>query len=346
MSRVKLMLPILWTASGTSQGARGKRARWIVPALALTVATAGCGEADSSDRISVVVTTSILGDVVEEIVGDRADVEVLIPTGGDLHSFQPSSRQVASMQKADLVVAIGLLAEEGLIQVLEAVAAAGVRVLEVAPLVDPIPYSDSTIEHRDHGELDQDEDESVTGEHEDHGDSDLDPHIWLDPLRMAEVAELIGAELTRLDPTFDFGPEAATYAAELREVDQRISEILEPVPTGNRQLVVDHQGFGYFAARYGFEVIGTVVPGVSALADPSSAELAALVATLREHQVRAVFVDQGRPPALAEAVAAELGSDVEVVVLNVGSLGAPGTPSGTLIGMLITNAEIIASALT
>jgi len=109
--------------------------------------------------------------------------------------------------------------------------------------------------------------------------------------------------------------------------------------------VTNHDALGYFAARYGFTVVGTIIPGGSSLGDPSSSELADLVAVMRAEDVRAIFADTTRPSVLADAVAAELGSDVVVVPLYTGSLGEPGSGADTVAGMLTVNAERIADAL-
>jgi zinc/manganese transport system substrate-binding protein len=114
----------------------------------------------------------------------------------------------------------------------------------------------------------------------------------------------------------------------------------------NRLLVTNHDALGYFADRYDFEIVGVVIPGGSTLADPSSAELAALVETLLETDVPAIFAETSSPAQLAETVAAEAGNDVEVVELHTGSLGEPGSGADTLIGMLRTNATRIRDALT
>jgi zinc/manganese transport system substrate-binding protein len=118
------------------------------------------------------------------------------------------------------------------------------------------------------------------------------------------------------------------------------------VPDERRILVTNHDSLGYFADRYGFEVVATVIPGGSTLGEPSSAELAELVALIGETGVPAIFAENVEPSTLAEAVAAEAGSGVAVVELYTDSLGEAGSGADTLIGMLLTNAERIAGAMT
>jgi zinc/manganese transport system substrate-binding protein len=179
------------------------------------------------------------------------------------------------------------------------------------------------------------------------GDDDssngLDPHFWLDPLRVAAAAEVVADELAAI--TGDAAWNADRYVAELQTADEGIQEILGAIPGEARKLVTNHRALGYFADRYGFELLGTVVPGGSTLAEPSSAELAALVETIEREGLGAVFVETTETAALADAVAAEVDHEIDVVELYTGSLGEPGSGAETLIGMLVTNAELIAEAL-
>jgi zinc/manganese transport system substrate-binding protein len=282
---------------------------------------AGCGvEAPDGEGLRVVATTTILGDVARNIVGDGASVEVLIPLGTDPHDYQASSQQVAAIRQADLVIANGLLLEEGLQDVLRSLTKDGANILELAPLLDPLPCAT----------------EGDTG----------DAHVWFDPIRMAEAAQIIATELTAISGGTQWLAGAESYAAELVAADEQIETILAAVPSPARRLVTNHDALGYLAARYGFEIVGTVIPGGSTLADPSSAELAALVGLLEDHGVTAIFAETTEPSALAEAVAAEIGDKIEVVDLYTGSLGEPGSGADTLIGLLLANATRIAEALT
>ena len=198
-------------------------------------------------------------------------------------------------------------------------------------------------DHDDEG--DHDEDMGEDDDHEGHAHTGGDPHFWLDPLRVAKAAHLIAHELTELDPSVDWEGRAEAYASELEALDEEIRSILAPIHAEDRKLITNHEALGYFAARYGFEILDTVIPGGATLADPSSAELAALVETIQEEGVRAIFAETIESTALAEALAAEAGSDVAVVELYTGSLGEPGSGAEDLIGMLRINAERIAEIL-
>ena len=132
----------------------------------------------------------------------------------------------------------------------------------------------------------------------------------------------------------------------MEELDAEIQDILAVIPEENRKLITNHDSLGYFADRYGFEIIGTVIPGGATLADPSSAALAELVEEIEHEGVKVIFAETIDSTALAEAVAAEVGSDISVVELHTGSLGEEGTATGTLVGMLRDNAQRIAEALS
>ncbi|HEX6286993.1 MAG TPA: metal ABC transporter substrate-binding protein [Acidimicrobiia bacterium] len=300
--------------------------------LGLTIVLAACGSPGTggADDLTIVATTSIWGDVVSQLVGDDAEVEVLIPRGSDPHDYQTSSSQVATLHAADLVIANGLGLEEGLHDVLESAKSDGVAVFEVGPLLDPLPFS---------GEDDHEGDEESEESH------DEDPHVWLDPQRVSTAADFIAQRLAEIEPSVDWQARANEYVAELEQTDSQIATTLAAVPDSDRKLVTNHDALGYFADRYGFEVIGVVIPGGSTLSDPSSAALAALVAEIEHEGVHAIFAETTQPTRLAEAVAAEVGSDVSVVELYTGSLGEPGSGAETLVGMLLTDTTLIADAL-
>ena len=289
----------------------------IIGATSLLLLTA-CGndEVEADSGPSVVVTTTIIGDVVRNVVGADATIEVLVPTGADPHDYQASSRQVAGINRADLVVANGLGLEDALADVLGAAKRDGANILEIAPLLDPIPLGNS-----------------------------LDPHVWLDPKRMADAARLIAEEMTGVDASIDWSSRAEAYAIELDITHREIESILEAVHGDSRNLVTAHDALGYFAAVYGFEVVGTVIPGGSTLGAPSSDELAKLVRLIEMEGVVAIFAGTTESSAVASAVAAEVGHEVIVVELYTGSLGEPGSGADTLVQMMLTNAELIAEAL-
>ncbi|HET8619341.1 MAG TPA: metal ABC transporter substrate-binding protein [Acidimicrobiales bacterium] len=287
--------------------------------LALALLAAACGDgggAAGSDGggAHVVVTTSILGDVVANLVGDDARVEVLMPSGADPHEFALSARQAADLREADLVVANGGGFEQGFDDALEAAEADGATVARAADAVELI---------------------------------DGDPHFFNDPARTAVAAEALAGTLAAEVPGLDtraFAARARAYVAELESLDAEVEAALAAVPAEQRKLVTNHDVFAYFADRYGFTVVGTVIPAVTTQAEPGAGALDELAATIEAEGVPAVFADTSSPESLADTLAAEVG-DIEVVELYTESLGEPGSDGDTYVAMVRTNARRIAAAL-
>ena len=296
---------------------------------------------------SVVVTTTILGSVVGDIltcaVGSDASMTVVMPIGADPHDFQPSSEQVAAMSTAELVVANGLFLEEGLVSVLESLETDGVNVLHVAELVDPLPFADEHADEHADDEADDDHADEAEGERA-HGD--FDPHFWFDMERMALVAELVGSELAVATGVSDYEDCGVSVATDIRSAEADVIAALQAVPEESRILVTDHDAFGYFADRYDFHVAGVVIPGGSTLSDPSSRELAELVEVIERENVPAIFANTATSSDVVTSLAAEIGRDIHVVALFVGSLGGPGSGAEDYTSMMVLNASLIADALT
>ncbi len=309
-----------------------------ITAAALTLAGCAGSDADTASpsgsagaAASVVATTTIWGDITGQVVecAGTGEVITLMPVGTDPHDYAPSSQDVAAMVTADLVVANGLGLEEGLAQSLESAAADGATVFEVAAQLDPLPFGAQS---------------GQPGQAEGDVPGNPDPHVWHDVTRTARAAGLIGAELTRATGNPDYAECGTLLQGELMTVNDEVAEALATVGEERRILVTDHDALGYLAAAYGYTVAGTVVPGGSTLAEPSSAELAALAATVTEAGVPAVFANTANPKALVDALASEVG-DIEVVALYVDSVGEPGSGADTFQGMVRTNAQRISDAL-
>ena len=283
--------------------------------VALVAAACGSDDEPADDGPVVVVTTTVLGDIVSNIVGDRATVEVLLPVGADPHDFRASAQQVALMESSDLVVANGLGLEQGLDDILDSLRGDGQSVLRVGEQLSAL--------------------RRIEG-------GPIDPHVWMDPLQIVEATAVIVAELDRILPGGGWGDRGDNYAADLVALDLEIMGLLDDLSQG-RVLVTNHDSLGYFAARYQLEVVGVVVPGGSTLAEPSSSALADLVAIIRQTGVSAIFAETTEPIALVESVAAEV--DVSVVELFIGSVGGPGSGAETYIEMLRTDATLIAAGL-
>lgn len=314
-------------------------------ASALTLA--GCGAAESEagtaspaagaagTGATVVATTTIWGSVAGQVAECAGgSVTTLMPVGTDPHDYTPSSADVATVVGADLVIANGLGLEEGLSSALASAAEDGATVFEVAPLLDPLPLAEG----------DQHAEEEAVAEGEAHAEDGLDPHVWLDAARVATAAELIGTQLATTTGDAAYEACGAQVAADIRATDEQVRTTLAAVPADKRILITDHDALGYFAAAYDFDIAGVVIPGGSTLAEPSSAELAALAATVEQSGVSAIFANSANPSALVDALAAEVGN-VEVVELYIDSLGEPGSGADTYQGLMTTDAQRVADAL-
>lgn len=293
---------------------------WIV-ALVGAVVTA-CGGSNAGGEI--VVTTNILGDVVRNVVGDAAEVRVLMKPNADPHSFGVSAQDAASMNSADLIVYNGLGLEESVIRNVESAAEEGVSTLAVGDHIHPIEYAAG--------------DTAGT----------QDPHFWTDPERMITavdvVEEMLVAEVDGIDADA-VSRNADEYREKLRQLDQLMTESFAAIEPQRRKLVTNHHVLGYLAQRFGFTVIGAVVPSGTTLAAPSPSDLQSLVGAIDSARVPTIFVDSSQPDKLATVLAEQAGVDVRIVPLYTESLSPPGTPGATYLDMMRANTEFILTGL-
>lgn len=308
----------------------------MTSALVITLCVSCTGNGSSEQPRTVVATTSVLGDIVRNVVGDELEVEVVIGPGVDPHEFAPSGQQAAAIASAGLVVASGLGFEAGLTDVLESAEDDGTEVVWVGDFIDPIPLSDADASSC-----------TVSGDHNAEGAvvTGCDPHFWMDPTRVGVAAETIATALTAAGFEGDWGHRASAYAARLAALDRQVSDLLAGIDPASRRIVTNHDALGYLAAQYDLEVVGVVIPGGSTIGDPSSADLARLVETIKETDARAMFVDGPDSAAVAEALAEELSPAPTVARLFADSLGVAGSGAATIEEMLITDATRIAEAL-
>lgn len=303
--------------------------RSVVPVVLVlsfaTLSLAACGDegpsdssASAGDELPVILaTTSIWADIVGHVACDgSAVIETLIPDGSDAHQFELSLGERARLEDAEIVVANGLDLEESLVDPLRAVVDDGGTVVFVGDLTDPLPYATA--------------------------DETPDPHVWFDPTRVSALLPALGTTIAR-----STGIESAViddclraYRAELDAVDRRVEAMVAELPEERRVLVTNHDALGYFADRYGFEVVGTVLPSPSGLAESNPAALEELAEEMIALGVPAVFSEELHTADDAEALADRIGA-VEVVELRTGSLG----DQGTYLELLDTTAELVVGAL-
>ncbi|MDH3227052.1 MAG: metal ABC transporter substrate-binding protein [Thermoleophilia bacterium] len=296
---------------------------------AALLAAAACGggkdeaESGAGENVPLVVaTTSIWSDVVSNVACDGlARVEALIPSGADPHAFEPSLSDRGTMESASLVVANGLQLEESLEDTLDAVEGNGQPVFRVAEHVVTI---------------------SATAD-----DEGADPHVWLDPSRVSAALPSLGDALVEHAGLDRVAVDACVsgYQDELAAVDAEVAESLSRVREGGRTLVSNHDALAYFADRYGLEVLGTVIPAPSTLAETNPAQLEELAEAAEQAGVRTIFSEAQHSDADVVALAERVG-DIEVATLHTGSLGEPGSGAENYLGLLRTNAELIASGLS
>ena len=262
----------------------GARALVLAVLVVLTSACTSSGNVQSgtSKTPVVVVTYSILGDLVADLVGDTAKVIVVIPNGQDQHEFEPSAKVVEQINNADFIVSNGLDLEEHLTGVLAEAATRGVGVFKAAEHVTLRKAGAELTDAKDGN----------------------DPHLWLDPITLAEMIPDLSNELGKALGV-DLSDSAAQLSLRLATIDVKIKEIMTTVP--RCALVTGHDSLGYFAARYGCQIVGAVIPSLSSSAETSAGELADLKTAATQANVRAVFTEMGTPRAVVDQIAKEVG---------------------------------------
>ena len=238
-------------------------------------------ESNEDNGTRVLVVESFLADIAQNIAGDRFEVELLIPTGADPHTFQPTPQDVAKIANSQVLIINGAGLEEWLQEVLDN--AGGERlVIEAARGLSENSSRPS------------------------------DPHFWLDPNYVNHYAEEIRDGYTQIDPAGEaiYAQNTADYIDQLQELDSWIADQVEQISPEKRMLVTNHESFGYFADRYGFTIIGTIVPSVSTGSSPSAQQMVELIEAIKAANTPAIFLESGTNPELAEQVARETGVKV------------------------------------
>ncbi len=285
----------------------------------LVVAACGSsgGPSSSGDvRLRVVATTTVFADIVRNVGGPRVSVASIIPAGAGPEDYEPKPDDAKKLAGADLIVSNGVGLDDfldGLIDAAGEGAAARLVLGEGLPTI--------TVDGRQN------------------------PHFWLDPSLVADhYVPAVAAALTRLDPaaatTYDAA--ARAYAAKIRDLDTANKAKIETIPPAGRKLVTFHDAFPYFAAHYGFELVGVILANVGQ--EPSASDLAALVEEVKAAGVRAVFSEAQFSPELAHTLAQEAGVTQVVTTLYNDAVGPP--PTDTYLTMMAWNVDQIVKALS
>jgi len=290
--------------------------------------TACSKSATQGTMVNAVASTTIVGNVVKQIGGDRIQLTVLFPVGADPHTFEPRPQDAAAIADADILFLNGLELEHSLEPVIESNATG--KVVEVSDGVNVLAFTES--HHDEDGE-------------EEHDHSAGDPHTWTDPNMVMIWVENIKTELSTIDPhnAAYYEANAEDYLSQLTDLDTWIREEVTKIPVDERKLVTDHENMGYFIQQYGFTLSGLVVDSLSTNASPSAQELSTLEDNIKAQNVKAVFISSTVNPALAEQVANDTG--VQLVTIQIASLGEEGSDTDTYIKYMKTLVNAIVNGL-
>ncbi|TLN19524.1 zinc ABC transporter substrate-binding protein [bacterium] len=300
--------------------------RFVIFGLLLSTLLGGCAGQPAAQpagtaqagQLQVLTSNDFLADLTRQVAGERATVTSLIPPGLDPHAFEPAPQDIARVAESQVLVINGGGLEAWLAGVLEN--AGGQRLLITASQgLTSRPADDA-------------------GEH-----PEGDPHFWLDPVLAKTYVANIRDGLAQADPAGaeGYAANAAAYQARLDELDAWIKAQVETIPPERRLLVTNHESFGYFADRYGFTLVGAVVPSVSSSASPTAQDLARLIDQIRQTGAPAIFLESGSNPELADQVAAETGVQVVTGLLT----HSFGPSAEDYIAMMKWNVGLIVKAL-
>lgn len=297
---------------------------------------AGCGSAPQSadNTLNVLASTSFLADIAQNVAGDRVQVGSLLPVGADPHAYQAAPTDVAKISESNVLILNGVEYEHFIESLLEN---AGGERLIIEATTGLTPHAME--EHEHEGE------EEHAEEGEEHAHEAGDPHMWLDPNLVITYVENIRDGLSEADPdgAETYTANAEAYIAQLKELDSFINEQVQSIPAERRLLVTNHEALGYFAERYGFEVVDTILPSFSSEASASAQEIAAAVDAVKNSGAPAIFLGEVENADLANQIAAETGVKV-VDTLYLESL-TDGEPAATYIDMMKHNVTQIIEGL-
>jgi len=297
----------------------------------------------NGDPLRVVATTSIIGDVVAQVGGEAINLTVLMEPGQDPHSYEPAARDLTAVAEADVIFINGWDLEQGLVDDLANIGEDSL-VVPISANISPRAFAEDSHEGEEHeGEA------AEEGEDHEHEHSGADPHVWFSVHNVEQWAENVEHILSDLDPAnaAAYETNAAAYVAALAELEAYAEAQLANIPAENRFLVTNHDAFGYFAEEYGFTVLGTVIPSMSTVAEPSASDLTELISAMAEHGVCTIFTETTVNDALAQTVAGELSGcdEVQVLKLYTGAIGPADSGADSYIGMFRANVAAIVAGL-
>jgi len=284
-------------------------------ALLLLALLVGCGDSRGGDDadVTVVATTTQVADLVANVGGKRVALDSILRPNSDPHEYEPRPSDAAALAKADVVFRSGGDLDEWLDEVVDSAGGDAKQ----ATLIDSVKRE---------------------------GD---DPHWWQDPRNAILAVAAIRDALIDADPAGRAGYErrAAAYTATLRRLDADVARCIDRVPQAKRKLVTTHDALGYFAARYGIEVIGAVISSLSTQAQPSAKDLDELVGQIEHEGVEAIFPEASLSRRLEQAISRESGAEVGGQ-LWADALGPAGSTGATYVGAIRANAAALAEGMS
>ncbi|PWH14985.1 MAG: ABC transporter substrate-binding protein [Anaerolineae bacterium] len=309
--------------------------RWLTLLILTTFLLTACSPAtqpaSSASTLKVLAAETFLADIAQNVAGERVQVQSLLPLGVDPHTFEPTPQDVKKIAESNVLILNGAGFEKWAEKTLQN--AGGERlVIEAAA---GLTMREPKLEMHEH------EQETHTDHHH-----EGDPHFWFDPTLVIKYVENIRDGLIAADPAGKdvYTTNAAAYITQLNELDAWIKTQVEQIPPQRRLLITDHETFGYFADRYGFTLVGAIIPNATTEAAPSAQALAGLIEQIRETGAPAIFLETGRSPQLAEQIAAETNTTV-VTDIYTHSLTEADGKAPTYIDMMKHNVTVIVQAL-
>jgi zinc/manganese transport system substrate-binding protein len=304
----------------------------LIALLSVTAASAaivGCGSATDAGpapagSVKVVATTTQVADFVRAVGGGRVEVVQVLRPNSDPHEYEPRPDDVRALLHAPLVFESGDGLDAWMGKVVEASGAhPRVVVLAAANVA------------------------RVAGEGSGSEASRYDPHWWHDPRNVEAAIPVIRDALARANPSAAgvYARNAGAYLTRLRALDAGIAACLRRVPRAQRKLVTDHDAFGYFARRYGIDVVGAVIPSQTTAGQPSAGDVAQLADTIRREHVHAVFPERSLSRKLAQAIARETGASADYALYG-DTLGPAGSDGATYLAMERYNADAMVLGFT
>jgi ABC-type Zn uptake system ZnuABC Zn-binding protein ZnuA/ABC-type Mn2+/Zn2+ transport system permease subunit len=284
----------------------------------------GAGPSGSRGRVTVVATTTQLGDLVRAVGGDGVDVHQILQPNTDPHEYEPRPADVEAVAGAKLVLENGDRLDAWMSTVISNAGGAA----KVVDLGTKVPVR-------------------LPGQSEGPEASRNDPHWWHDPRNAEAAVGAIRDALVAANPAVasTYRANASAYLRQLRALDTGIRTCLQRVPAAQRKLVSDHDAFGYFAQRYGIAIVGAVIPSQTTQAQASAADIAKLVGLIRREHVRAVFPESSLSAKLAQQIARETGARADYTLYG-DTLGPSGSPGATYLSMEQANADAMARGFT